>query len=124
MKSLSKTKLKSRARKKTNPELQETLALALKNPEWAPVSKILSGPTRNLSKVNLFQIEEKSKTGDTLLIPGKVLAQGELTKKVRIVALSISQTAREKLKPTSSEFATIIQEIKKNPKFQGIQLIK
>ncbi len=120
---LSRTKLKERTRRKTNPYLVETIRLALKNENWTSIAKILSGATRNHESVNLSQIEEKTKLGDTVLIPGKVLSEGNITKKIRICALAISSPARNKLKESKSEFATIIEEIRKNPRAEGIKLI-
>tara|TARA_Y100000310_G_scaffold284177_1_gene306803 strand:- start:13070 stop:13438 length:369 start_codon:yes stop_codon:yes gene_type:complete len=121
---ISKTKLKVRLKRKTNPELEETIALALKNPEWISISKILSGSTRAQSKINLGDIESQTKVGDTVLVPGKVLSLGEITKKIRIAALGISAQAKEKLSKTKSEFISIKSEIQKNPKAQGVTLIR
>ena len=121
---LSKTKIKMRKRRKTNPELAETIKLASKNQNWMNIAKILSGPTRKYSSLNLFQIDEKAKTGDTILITGKILSKGDLTKKIKIIGLSISAEAKEKLKTTKSEFIPIIEEIKKNLKFEGIRILR
>ncbi|MAG38050.1 50S ribosomal protein L18e [Candidatus Pacearchaeota archaeon] len=123
MNEISKTTLKKRSKNKTAPELVETISLALKNPAWLSVTKILSGPTRSFSAINLDNIDSKTKAGDTVLIPGKVLSKGELTKKLRIVALSFSEKVKEKVKESKSELVTILEEIKKNPKFEGIKLI-
>ncbi len=121
---ISKTKIKQRARSKTSTELKETLALAVKNSAWENIAKILSGSTRAFSSVNLSKIEEETKAGDTVLIPGKVLSQGDLTKKIKIIAFSASALALEKIKESKSEFSTILLEINKNKKFEGIKLIR
>jgi len=121
---VSKTKIKFRRKKKTNQELVETISLALKNKPWGKISQFLSSSTKKYSSVNLYQIEKQTSAGDTVVIPGKVLSQGELTKKVRICSLSISEAAREKLKKTKSEYVSILEEIKKNPKAQGVKLIR
>lgn len=124
MHKLSKTKLKNRVKRKTNPVLVETLQAAIKNPKWGEVAKILSGPHRKYSSLNLFEIDKEVKTGDTVVIVGKVLSKGELTKKIRICALSISEKAKEKLKPTKSEIVSILEEITKNPKAEGIKILR
>ena len=121
---LSKNKIKTRSRKKTNPEIVSTIKVASKNVNWMPIAKILSGPTRLLISLNLNQIDKNSSIGDTLIVPGKVLSQGDLTKKIKICALSISKQAQEKLKNTKSEFIKIIDEIKKNSKAEGIKILK
>ncbi|MBU0977901.1 MAG: 50S ribosomal protein L18e [Nanoarchaeota archaeon] len=124
MHKLSKTKLKSRVQRKTNPVLVETLQAAIKNPAWKPVANILSSSTRKYSSLNLFEIDKETKAGDTVIIVGKVLSNGELTKKVRICALSISEKAQEKLKSTKSEIVSILEEITKNPKAEGIKILR
>jgi len=60
-------------------------------------------------------------TIENKIVPGKVLGQGELKNKVKIVALSFSEKAKEKLK--SKETLTIIEEIKKNPEGKDIQIL-
>jgi len=121
---ISKTKIKLRTRRKTNPELTETIRLANKNPEWKEVATILSNSTKKHSKINLNEIAENSDVGDTIIVPGKVLSLGDLTNKVKICSLSISEKAKSKLADSKSESTTILSEIKKNPKAEGIKIIK
>lgn len=121
---LSKTKLKERIRKKTNPELAATLLLVSKNPGWMKHSKMLSSSTRKHSSINLSEIDKQSSMGDTIVIPGRVLSIGEITKKIRICSFGISKMAKEKLKKTKSEWIHIIDEIKKNPKAEALKIIK
>jgi len=120
---ISKTKIKRHLAKKTSPAIVETIMLAKKQKGWLPIAKKIANSTRQYSSVNLSDIDAKTTAGDTVLIIGKVLASGELTKKVRICSLSISQSAQDKLKKTKSEYATIAQEIKINPKAEGVKII-
>jgi len=120
---LSKTKVKFRAQKKTNPSLKETIRLALKYEKWKRVAEVLSGPTRNYASVNLGDIDKLAKTGDTIVVLGKVLSSGNLTKKVRLCALGFSVQAKSKLKQTKSEVDSIYNEILSNPKAQGVTIL-
>ena len=120
----SKTLIKKQLGRKTNPELVDTIRNSIKNEKWIAVARILSGSSGNQSSVNLDEIEKNTKAGETVVVPGRVLSNGELSKKVRICALGISNKAIEKLKETKSEFVTILDEIKKNPKAEGIKLIR
>lgn len=122
--SISKSRLKSRARKKTSPELAVAILLAAKNPHWMKFAKLLSQSTRNHSSVNLREIDAQTSLGDTVLVPGKVLSLGEITKKIRICSFGISKEAREKLAKTRSEAVSIVDEIKKNPKAEALKLIR
>ena len=121
---LSRTKLKVRLRKKTNPSLAQTIALALKTPAWNKYVKILSQPTKKYSSINLREIDQQTSMGDSVMIPGRVLSDGEITKKIRICSFGISKEALERLGKTRSEWVSILDEIKKNPKAEGVKLIK
>ena len=121
---ISRTKIKSNLRKKTSPVIIETIMLAKKHSAWLGLARLLSGPSSNYSSFNLSEINKHAKEGDTILVVGKVLGEGDLTKKVRLVALSIAHSANEKLKKTKSEFVTIAEEIKKNPKAEGVKILR
>ena len=54
---------------------------------------------------------------------GKVLGSGEISKKIRICALHFSESARGKLEKSKSEIVTILEEIKKNPKAEGVRVL-
>lgn len=123
-KQISKTKIKSNLKRKTNPAMIELIQAAKKHAGWLTISRMLSGPSQNYQTLNLSDIDKHAKEGDTIVVLGKVLSSGDVTKKLRICALSISSSAREKLKKTKSEFATLAEEIKINPKAEGIKLIK
>ncbi|MCK5044047.1 50S ribosomal protein L18e, partial [Candidatus Pacearchaeota archaeon] len=87
-------------------------------------AEILSGPRRNIVNLNLKKIDEESKTGETIIVPGKVLSQGEITKKIKIAALSFSEKAKEKLLKSKSDILNILEEIKKNPEAKGIKILQ
>jgi len=122
-KDLSFRKLKVRVSRKTNPSLRETIMLCSESAPWKPIAKTLSNSTRKYLSVNLDEIDSDTKAGDIVVVLGKVLGTGDLTKKVRICALGISASALQKLKKTKSEFASIADEVKINKKAEGIKLI-
>ena len=97
--------------------------MALKNSSWAKLAKILSSPSRLHSTINLDQIDIEAKAGDTIIIPGKILSLGNLTKKIKLCSLGISQKAREKISESKSEYTSISEEIKKNTKAEGVKII-
>ena len=122
---LTKTVVKNRVSRKTNPAVAETIRLAAKEKAWFPVAKRLSGSTRSLSNYNLSTISlvKEVKEGSIVIVPGKVLGQGQLDKKVQICALSFSASASEKLKKASVQTSSILDQVKKNPKAQGVVLL-
>ena len=110
-------------KRKTNVAIAETIKAAQKQKAWLQFASRLASSTRKYSAINLSEIEKQAKEGDTVIIIGKVLGTGDLTKKVRICALSFTGSARDKLKKSKSELVTISEEIKHNPKAQGLKLI-
>lgn len=123
-KSISKTKVKKQLNRKTSPSVRDTIALALKNKSWNQIAKIISTPRRNHVSVNLLDIEKQTSIGDTVVVPGKVLSSGSLSKKIRICAISFSAVALQKIKKTKSEAVSLMEEIKNNPKAEGIKIIR
>jgi len=121
---ISKTKIKKNLEKKTNPELVGIINLTRKQKAWLPLAKILAGPTRNYVDCNLKELNEKVAAGEIAVIPGKVLSNGDINKKVKLCALSFSKSAADKLKKSKIEFCTIGDEIKKNPEAKGVKIIR
>lgn len=120
----SKTKISKQLEKKSNTELVETIIIAKKQEAWIALAGILSGPRRKRICMNLEEIEKQSKEGETIVIPGKVLSQGELTKKIKIVAMTFSDKAKEKLLSSKCQIAYIQDEIKSNPSAKGIKILR
>ena len=121
MKSL--TKIKKQIQRKTNSELVETILKAAKSEKWLEIARIISGPRRKRMNLNLDEIEKIAKEGEAIVVPGKVLSQGEIKKKIKIIALVFSENAMEKLSKAKKDFLTIAEEIKKNPDAKGIRII-
>jgi len=108
---ISKTRIERRMRKKANPCLVETIVKLKKiNPELA---KILVMPRKKQFKINLESLEKLCNDNDKILVPGKILSSGNFTKKVKIMALSASEKAVEKIKKSKSELSFIHQELDK-----------
>ena len=110
--------------RKNNPELVKTIIEAKKKEKWLNVAGLLSSPKLNRINVNLNKINENAKEGETIIVPGKVLSQGEINKKVKIVAFGFSEKAKEKILKAKGEISTISEEIKKNPEAKGIKILK
>jgi len=120
----SKTKISKQIERKTNPELVETIKAAKKNESWKEVAAILSGPRRNFLNLNLGEIDSQTKEGEAVVVPGKVLSQGEITKKIKIIALNFSGKAKERLEKGKISHLDIMEEIKKNPGGKNIRILK
>jgi len=117
---ISKNQINKRIKRKTNPELVETIELAKKN-KHLELAKKLSGPTRLQSKINLEQLDKLD--SKKIIVVGSVLGQGEISKRIEIAALRFSEQAKEKLKNAKIEIKTIKQELKSNKKLEGVRVI-
>lgn len=82
---------------------------------YKAVAEKLSAPASQRSQTNLSKIEKFANDKETVIIAGKVLGEGILTKKVTIVAFSASESAIEKIEKAGSKFVTIKDYIAKNP---------
>jgi len=114
---------------KTNPMLigliQELKKQASENdaPIWKDIAKRLEKPSRNWPEVNLDRISKYTGEKETALIPGKVLSNGELTKKVTIAAWSFSEKSQEKIKKAGGKHITIEELLKSNPKGKDVRIL-
>jgi large subunit ribosomal protein L18e len=120
----TKAQIDKQLEKKNNPELVQTIIEAKKKKNWLEVAGILSSPKANRININLNKLNEKAKEGETIVVPGKVLSQGEISKKIKVVAFAFSEKAKEKILKAKGEVSTISEEIKKNPDAKGIKIIK
>ena len=120
----SKTKISKQLQRKSNSNLAETILTGKKNEAWLGVAGVLSGSRRNRTCINLEEINKEAKAGETVVIPGKVLSQGEIDKKIKVVAFSFSNKAKEKLLSAKCDISYILDEIKLNPSAKGIKVMK
>ena len=98
------------------------MAIENEAPVWRKVAKELEKPTRKRRVVNIFKIEKYANDGETIIVPGKVLGVGDLSKKVIVAAYSFSSSAREKLEK-KTKILTIEELMKKNPKGKNTRII-
>jgi len=120
----TKSKIEKQLQRKTNSKLVETIIACKKNKAWLNVAEILSGSRKNRTTLNLEELNEKIKSEKIVLIPGKILSQGELDKKIKVIALTFSEKAKEKLKKSGVETLTILEEVRKNPEAKGVKILK
>ena len=120
----SKTKISKQLERKTNPELVETILAAKKNSGWIEIASILSGPRRKRKNINLNELDKLVDKEKIIVIPGKVLSEGEFNKKAKIIALSFSEKAKEKLLNAKCGVSSILEEIKSNPSAKDVKILK
>jgi len=89
---------------------------------WRKVSKKLSGPRSNRVEANLYRINKKTKENDVVVIPGKVLALGDLDHKLTIACLDCSAPARKKIEISGSKLLSIEELLKQNPEGKEVKV--
>ena len=115
--------------KKTNPALISLIHELKKQAKekdaniWKDIALRLEKPSNNWPVVNLNRINKYTMNKETALIPGKVLSDGELTKKISIAAWSFSEKAQVKIKKAGGKYMTIKELIKNNPDGKNIRIL-
>ncbi len=120
---VSNTVIGRRIRQKTDSFVVETILAAKKQPKWRAVAQKLSASRKKYSEMNLNEIDSKTRDGDIVVVVGKVLGNGNLTKKLKICAMAFSNVAIAKIKQHKGEAVDIAHEIKSNPKAEGVKVL-
>ncbi|MFH0832632.1 MAG: 50S ribosomal protein L18e [Candidatus Aenigmatarchaeota archaeon] len=101
-----------------NIELKK-LILALnksKSDVCKEIAKRLSRPSRSRISMNLSDVDNNCKDNEKVVVAGKVLGSGEITKPVTIYAWQFSKQAAEKIKVVGGKVLTINDLLETNEK--------
>jgi len=114
---------------KTNPRLEGLIA-ELKSTArdggsdvWQDVADRLEAPRRTHAEVNLGRIERYARADETVVVPGKVLGSGVLTKEVSVAAVDFSGTAQTKIDQVG-ETLSLEQLLEQNPGATNVRVIR
>lgn len=99
------------------------LAIEQQRPLWKRIAVDLEKPTRQRRIVNLWRVEQHVKDGDMVVVPGKLLGDGVLTKKVTIAAAGCSLEARNKIAAAGGTFLSLNELMKKQPDGKNIKVL-
>jgi large subunit ribosomal protein L18e len=89
---------------------------------WRRVAEDLEKPSRQRRIVNLYKINKFTKENETVVVPGKVLAVGELDHPVTIAAFTFSGSALDKINKVGKAIP-IGELIKEDPKGKRIRIL-
>jgi len=123
------SKIRKLQRKKSNPNLVTLIDVLLnesaKNDAaiWKDVAERLAKPTRLHAEINVSKIEKYAKADEYVVVPGKVLGGGSITKPVKVAALSFSETAKRKIAEAGGKCMKIDELIRENPKGSGVRIM-
>ncbi len=105
---------------------RETIASKLKKKSgdvWKDVAWRITRPRQNLAEVNLDKLDKITSNNDTVVVPGKVLGNGEINHKITIAALSFSYRAKMKIKEKGGKYLTLLDLAEEKPDGKGIKII-
>ncbi len=66
-----------------------------KKPFWKNIAKMLERPNKRWVIVNLEKINRYAKEGSMIVVPGKVLGEGQIDKKFTVAAYKFSDSAKK-----------------------------
>ena len=90
---------------------------------WKRILSDIQKPSRQRRIVNLYKIEKMARDGEILVVPGKVLSVGELSKKVDVAALTFSNGARKKIADASGRAISISELLQENPDGKKVRIL-
>ena len=120
---------KKQISRKSNSELVKTIdelkRASRENdaPIWKSIAKKLEGPNRNWPVVNVSKIEYNASKNGKVVIPGKLMGSGTLSKKVTVSAYSFTKSAVEKVEGAGGKCMIYDEFIKKNPSGKDVVVI-
>ncbi len=116
-------------KKKVNSELQKLIEklrhTAAKEGVilWKVVASELAGSSTKRRVVNISKLSYVTKPNETVLVPGKVLAGGDITIPLQIAAYQFSKEARQKIEDAKGKALTLVELMDKNPKAKEVRII-
>ncbi len=114
---------------KTNPTLQRVVReLQEVSREsgariWRDVAERLERSRKNWSEVNLSRLSRYAAKGEQIVVPGVVLATGEITTAVTVAAFRSSEAARKKIEAAGGRAIGLLELAVQNPKGSGIRIM-
>ncbi len=90
-------------------------------PIWKRVASDLEKPRRTRREVNVSIINRNSKDNETVVVPGKVLGDGAIDKKLTVAAFQFTDSAKLKIEKAGGKAISIEELVKQNPK--GVKLL-
>jgi large subunit ribosomal protein L18e len=114
---------------KGNPELARAVrelrraARQHEAPVWARVADRLSRARHQVTPVNVAHLERIAEAEETVVIPGKLLADGAITKPLTVAAFSYSGAARSKIHAAGGKALTLHELLKARPDGAGVRLV-
>jgi large subunit ribosomal protein L18e len=119
----------ARRRSKQNPELARLLVelrragRSNQAPIWTSVADRLERARHQVLPLNVGRLERLAQAGETVAVPGKLLAAGPLSKRLTVGAFAFSAEARAKVHAAGGAAVTLHDLLKAKPDGAGVRLL-
>ncbi|MGI0071757.1 MAG: 50S ribosomal protein L18e [Thermoplasmata archaeon] len=90
---------------------------------WSAVADRLERARHPGSPLNVGHLERLTEPEETVVVPGKLLADGPLSKPLTVAALSYSAEAASKVRAAGGTALTISELLKTRPDGAGVRLL-
>ncbi len=123
------SKIRKLQKRKSNPNLVKLIDDLLKESAknnaavWKDIAERLAKPRRLYAEVNVSKIDRYAKEDEYVVVPGKVLGGGRISKAVKVAALSFSESARKKIEEAGGVCMTISELLKENPSGSNVRIM-
>ena len=123
------SRIRKMQRRKSNPNLvkliDELLKASAENNAkvWKDIAKRLAKPLRNYAEVNVSKIERYAKPNEIVIVPGKVLGSGSISRPLTIAAWKFSESARRKIEDAGGRCLSLLDLIKENPEGKNVRIM-
>jgi len=91
-------------------------------PIWSTVADRLERPRHQVTPVNVGHLDRLTESGETVVVPGKLLAEGGLSKKLTVAAVAYSKEARTKIHAAGGVAISVHDLLKTKPDGTGVRL--
>ncbi|MFB6228450.1 MAG: 50S ribosomal protein L18e [Halobacteriales archaeon] len=91
---------------------------------WKDVAARLEKPRSTHAEVNLGRIERYAREDETVVVPGKVLGSGALTKAVTVAAVDFSSSAETKIRQADGNPIDVAQVLEDNPEGSNVRVMR
>ena len=92
-------------------------------PIWLKLAKLAMKTSSSKRVVNLTRINDVTKEGEVIVVPGKILGTGNVSHKITLSSFSISNSAAKKIIESGGNIISFKEMIEKFPTGKGVRII-
>ncbi|MCI4446678.1 MAG: 50S ribosomal protein L18e [Pyrobaculum sp.] len=90
---------------------------------WREVAEYIGKPRRQRVVVNVGKLNRVADEGDVVVVPGKLLGGGKLSKRIVVAAVNASPKAVQKVVEAGGEVLTIPDLVRRFPRGSRVKIV-